>query len=315
MHEAYRSMSASADFALPLIGVATSEGIAWADASRIPLELQIRFFENDSKSEDAQERSDPSETGVATTFTSLPAGTHYRIIAGNNPINASDPYGLTNWWQVGSGFVEAGGAAVALSGAAFGEAASAGIGTPAALGLYFVAAPALAHGTVQIITGFAAKNDVTVPAVSLPALGAYVYTRGNQSSGDIPDLLYSAGTTLMGLGNWSRISDAASNVLGLLGTAGSAYSLYNSQSTTVSTVSYGAVPTALAPGNSSATDANNAAGLLLRGSTGTYNSSAPSVPLTYTAPTSSADDSAAAGGYLIYPNKPNTNMTQSVYSK
>ena len=108
MHEAYRSMSASADFALPLIGVATSEGIAWADASRIPLELQIRFFENDSKSEDAQERSDPSETGVATTFTSLPAGTHYRIIAGNNPINASDPYGqLAFFWHFGITYVAA----------------------------------------------------------------------------------------------------------------------------------------------------------------------------------------------------------------
>jgi hypothetical protein len=72
-----------------------------------------------------------------------------------------------------------------------------------------------------------------------------------------------------------------------------------------------------------AANANNSEGLLSIGSTGTYNSSAPSVPLTYTgssqtstytAPASSAEDS-AAGGYLIYPNKPNTNMTQSVYSK
>ena len=50
-------------------------------------------------------------------------------------------------------------------------------------------------------------------------------------------------------------------------------------------------------------------------SAGVKSISAEGVTIDFEGPASSGESDAAAGGYVLYPNKPNTNMSQAVYAK
>ena len=240
---------------------------------------------------------DPLKTSVTTALAPLPAEAPYRIIAANNPVNASDPYGFATNVIITQDYVP---------------------------GLGWLGVTYASHSAIRVDNPKGSGPVLFDPAGS-------VYAPTDEFGGPV-----------RGSGDYFEGSYAnLSAYVAAQQKNGSAVQVYTVQTTAPDEAAianrilgdtppaYAGTPLLCATSCASALQDigpfQNLGLFQTPGSLGSYTSSLTPAPSQQTFPAAqpqpssseigSPIDAAAAGGYLIYPNKPNTNMTQSVYSK
>jgi RHS repeat-associated protein len=273
-------------------------------------------------------------TGRFLSEDPIRSGINFYVYCGNNPVNCRDPYGLVNWQNLAFGVGDLTVSSAETLGG-FSLMLFSPTGGPISPPVFYTGLAITAYGEVGMMNaGIDIKNALfeSDDQGALESIGAAIGGQSGATLGQTADLFTQILPALSAAGALNGIKDvynlssginASNNKFGKATTPSSSgvksnnvnktQSFSNSNNIKSNSSSNNIIPSALISATNAAMDSINS--IIMPQAPIIVPSTAFNTPKATVEIGDPEPDTAANGGFILYPNMSNTNQVQSVYSK